>query len=114
LIGRRGRDSVLQLGAGGRDDDGDVRFADGRSQSLDALFISPRYRLNSKIAKQIGCEIQDGPLGQIIAVDDLKTTTVDGVYAVGDIARSMHNISFACADGVMAAMAVHRSLVLES
>jgi thioredoxin reductase len=39
-------------------------------------------------------------------------STVEGVYAAGDITRSMHNISFACADGVMAAMAVHRSLVL--
>lgn len=41
-------------------------------------------------------------------------TTVPGVFAVGDIARHMHNITFACADGVMAAMAIHRSQVLEA
>lgn len=91
-----------------------VRFADGRSQPVDALFISPRNHLNSKVAEQIGCDIQDGPIGQFITVDDMNMTTVEGVFAAGDIARTMHNISFACADGVMAAMTIHRSLVLES
>lgn len=90
-----------------------VRLADGRSRPLDAMFISPRNRLNSIVAEQVGCDIQDGPVGQIIRVDDLRRTTVDGVFAAGDIARAMHNITFACADGVMAAMAMHRSLVLE-
>lgn len=89
-----------------------IRFADGRSRPLDALFISPRSHLNSKIAERIGCDIQDGPLGQFITVDDVKMTTVARVFAAGDIARTAHNITFACADGVMAAMAIHRSLVL--
>jgi thioredoxin reductase len=90
-----------------------IRFADGRSRSLDALFISPRNRLNSEVAERLGCDIQDGPHGKFISVDDLKMTTMDGVFAAGDITRSMHNITFACGDGVMAAMAMHRSLVLE-
>jgi thioredoxin reductase len=38
-------------------------------------------------------------------------TTVTGVYAAGDITRSAHNVTWASADGVMAGMAVHRSLV---
>lgn len=91
-----------------------IRFADGRCQSLDALFISPQNRLNSTLAERVGCDIQHGPLGQNITVDDMRMTTMDGVYAAGDITRSMHNISFACADGVMAAMAVHRSLLLDT
>ncbi|MBN9309946.1 NAD(P)/FAD-dependent oxidoreductase [Devosia sp.] len=90
-----------------------IRFADGRSHPMEALFISPRNRLNSDLAGQIGCDIQDGPLGKIITVDDLNRTTVQGVFAAGDITRVAQNISFACADGVMAAMACHRSLILE-
>jgi thioredoxin reductase len=97
---------------GERDGLSAIRLADGRSRPLDALFISPRNRLNSEIAKQIGCDIQNGAVGQIITVDDMKMTTVEGVFAAGDVARLMHNITFACADGVMAAMAIHRSLVL--
>lgn len=89
-----------------------VRLVDGRHRQLDALFIGPRNRLNSPIAAQLRCDIQNGPSGQIITVDDTKMTTVSGVFAAGDISRSMHNITFACADGVMAAMAIHRSLVL--
>jgi len=32
------------------------------------------------------------------------------VSAAGDIARTAQNITFACADGVTAAMAIHRSI----
>jgi len=99
---------------GERDGLSSVRFIDGRSRLLDALFVSPRYRLNSILAEQIGCDIQDGSLGQIVTANDMKMTTVDGVFAAGDITRSMHSITFACADGVMAAMAMHRSMVLGS
>ena len=91
-----------------------LRLTDGRSRQLEALFIGPRYRLNSEIAGKLGCDVQSLPLGQIITVDDMKMTTVPGVFAAGDIARPMHNITFACSDGVMAAMTIHRSLVLAS
>ena len=91
-----------------------IQFADGRSRPLDALFISPQNRLNSTIAEGIGCNTQNGPLGQIITTDEMKMTTVEGVFAAGDITRAMHNITFGCADGVMAAMAIHRSLVLQN
>lgn len=89
-----------------------IRLADGTSRPVGALFVSPHYRLNSNIAARTGCDIQSGPLGQIITVDDRKMTTVEGIYAAGDISRAMQNVTFACADGVMAAMAIHRSLVL--
>jgi hypothetical protein len=56
----------------------------GRIQSLDALFVSPRYRLNSEVAEKIGCTIEAGPLGRVVATDEFKSTNVDGV-AVGDI-----------------------------
>jgi thioredoxin reductase len=49
-------------------------------------------------------------LGPSIAVDDMKTS-VPGVYAAGDIARGGgHAVTFASADGVMAGLAMHRSL----
>jgi thioredoxin reductase len=38
---------------------------------------------------------------------------VEDVYAAGDFTRGAHNITFACADGVMAAMAIHRSLIFD-
>lgn len=87
-----------------------VHLAEGRTRPLDALFIGPRNHLNSPIAEQLGCEIEEGPLGRIVKVDEMKMTTVAGVYAAGDITRAGHTITFACADGVMAGLAIHRSL----
>jgi thioredoxin reductase len=88
-----------------------IRFRDGREQPLDALFIGPRIRFNSSIAERLGCTMEAGPLGPMLTVDDMKATSVAGVYAAGDITRAGHTVTFACADGVMAALAIHRSLV---
>ena len=86
-------------------------FADGREQPLDALFIGPRNRFNSDVVERLGCTVEAGPLGSMLTVDDMKATSVAGVYAAGDITRVGHTVTFACADGVTAALAIHRSLV---
>jgi thioredoxin reductase len=88
-----------------------IVLADGRECALDALFVSPPYRLASDLASQLGCEIDHGLLGPLVVADEMKCTTVEGVYAAGDITREGHTVTFACADGVMAALAIHRSLV---
>jgi thioredoxin reductase len=86
-------------------------LADGRTRDLDALFIGPRNHLNSGIAEHLGCVLDDGPFGKVVRTDEMKMTTVPGVYAAGDITRSAHNVTWASADGVTAGSAVHRSLV---
>ncbi len=88
-----------------------IELMDGRTWGVDALYLGPRTRLNSEIAQQLGCELDEGAFGSIIRTDDTKMTTVSGVYAVGDITRSTHNATWASADGVTVGMAVHRSLV---
>ena len=88
-----------------------IELADGRMSGVDALFLGPRSRLNSGIAQQLGCAMDEAPFGPIIRTDPQKMTTVPGVYAAGDITRGAHSVTWACADGVMAAVAVHRSLV---
>lgn len=87
-----------------------VRLRNGVERPLDALFIGPSNRLNSDIAERLGCAVEVGPLGSVVTVDEMKATTVAGVYAAGDITRMAHAVTFACADGVMAALAIHRSL----
>ncbi len=91
-----------------------IELSDGRTSGVDALYLGPPTRLNSGIAQQLGCELDEGTFGSIIRTDDAKMTTVSGVYAAGDITRSTHNVTWASADGVMAGMAVHRSLIFES
>jgi thioredoxin reductase len=88
-----------------------LRLRNGAEHPLDALFVGPRNQLNSDLAARLGCVIEDGPLGSVITVDEMKATNIAGVYAAGDITRMGHTVTFACADGVMAALAIHRSLV---
>lgn len=88
-----------------------IELSDGRMSGVDALYLGPRTCLNSDIARQIGCELDEGPFGSIIRTDGTQMTTVPGVYAAGDITRAAHNVTWASADGVTAGMAVHRSLV---
>lgn len=88
-----------------------IRLRNGVEQPIDALFIGPRSRFNSDMAERLGCAVEDGPLGSVVTVDEMKATNVAGVYAAGDITRMGHTVTFACADGVMAALAIHRSLV---
>ncbi len=96
---------------GDRDQLTSIELADGRTSSIDALYLGPRTHLNSDIAHQLGCEMDEGPYGPIIRTDPQRMTTVPGVYAAGDITRAAHNVTWASADGVTAGVSLHRSLV---
>lgn len=88
-----------------------VELGDGRMAPADALYLAPRTRLNSGIAQQLGCELEEAPTGPIIRTDPQKATTAPGIFAAGDITRGAHNATWAIADGVMAGTVLHRSLV---
>lgn len=90
-----------------------VRLADGETVPLDALFTASRTRMASPLAEQLGCAFDDGMSGPIVRTTELRETTVPGVYAAGDAIRAMHNATLASADGVMAGIAAHRSMIPE-
>lgn len=90
-----------------------VVLANGRSFPLNGLFVIPRVHIASPLATQLGCTIEDAALGPIIATDSLKATSVPGVYACGDTARAMASVTFAVADGAMAGVATHQSLIFD-
>jgi len=87
-----------------------VRLEDGSRVNVEAVFIPVATRA-SPLAAALGCALEDAPSGPIVQVDALKQTSVAGVYAAGDTARGMHSIAFAAADGMMAGVALHRSLL---
>ena len=87
-----------------------VQLADGSAVDLVGLFTQPRSRLSSGIGEQLGCQHASGQFGPILKVDEMKQTTVPGVFAAGDAARAP-NVPLAVADGAMAGVAAHRSLV---
>lgn len=90
-----------------------VKLADGRRMAIHALFVASKTHMASPLAMQLGCAFNDGPLGPMIRVDELRQTSIPNVYAAGDAAIPMSNATLASASGVMAGVCVHRSLVME-
>lgn len=103
------REAVVS--AGGEGAGLELRLGDGRTRTLDALFLHPRIDFKTPFAEQLGCEIELGPLGPFYRTDENKETTVPGVFACGDVALPRPFVAFAVADGVRAGVAAHQSLV---
>jgi thioredoxin reductase len=87
----------------------DVVLQDGHTVRLNGLFTQPRTLLASPIAEQLGCALENGPMGLFIKVDDFKATSVANVFACGDAARAAGNVTLAVADGAMAGFGAHRA-----
>lgn len=56
-------------------------LTDGRTLTMNGLFTQPRTLISSPIAKQLGCALEDGPMGLFIKVDEGKATSVHNVFA---------------------------------
>lgn len=86
-----------------------VRFTGGRDMALDALFFHWGSDPASDLATVTGCE--SGRRGDLVVDRATMETTVPGVYAVGDIVGRPHLSISAAAEGVRAALSIHRSLL---
>lgn len=72
----------------------DVVLQDGRRRTING-FAQPRAVISSPIAEQLGCALEDGPVGLFIQVDQGKATSVLNVFACGDAARAAGNVTMA-------------------
>ena len=88
-----------------------VYLADGRTIRIAALFVGPKTHMSSPFAEQLGCEFEEGPMGLVIKTDAMKQTTIEGVFAAGDVSNPMQNATLASASGVMAGVGAHQSLM---
>ena len=88
-----------------------VKLANGRLVELAGLFVASLTQPSNRIAQDLGCEIAESPIGFYIKTDELKQTSVPGVFACGDLARPMGSVTFAIGDGAQAGFATHRSLI---
>lgn len=88
-----------------------VRLRDGRIVPLGAMFLMPRTRFVSDLATTLGCDLDNGPMGPYLKVDERKQTTVPGIFAAGDVAAPFPNATFASAAGVAAGSGAHQSLI---
>jgi thioredoxin reductase (NADPH) len=61
------------------------------------------------LAEDLGCEIDDER--PVIVVDEYKQTSIEGIYAIGDLVRGSQLAITSAADGAIAAIAINKSLL---
>jgi thioredoxin reductase len=88
-----------------------VRFEDGDALECDALFFNLGTKMSGDLHEGLGCRL-DEECG-LVAVDDEQQTSVRGVYAAGDITPHSQLAVVAAAEGAMAAIHIHKSLIPE-
>lgn len=84
-----------------------VRMEDGGHVPGAAVFFSYAHRPANSLAAGLGCELDDD--GQLV-VNGFQLTTVDGVYAAGDLIPGLQLVSIAMGHGVAAGIACATSL----
>lgn len=84
-------------------------LADGSEKELKALYTDSYFEQHCKIPEQLGCTIT--PTGHI-AVDDLRRTSIHGVFASGDNSSS-RSVSSAVFTGSSAALGINQEMVDE-
>ncbi len=88
----------------------ELEMQDGGVFSLSGLFVAPQIHLGPLVA-QLGCELEESPMGSIVKTDAMQATSIPGVFACGDVARAAGSITFTIADGAMAGLSTHRTLM---
>ncbi|MFB6140399.1 MAG: NAD(P)/FAD-dependent oxidoreductase [Halosimplex sp.] len=93
-----------------RDDGGwleSFEFEDGSVREYRGGFPMYGSEYNTDLHEALGCEINDDGT---VAVDDHGRTSVDGVYAVGDVTPGHNQIPVAMGQGAKAGIAIHMDL----
>jgi thioredoxin reductase len=87
-----------------------VCFDDGDALEADALFFNLGTIPASNLHEMLGCKL-DEDCGLIWVDHEDQQTSVEGVYAAGDITPRSQLAVVAAAEGAMAAIHIHKSLI---
>lgn len=82
-------------------------FSDGTVTAFDALYPALGCAVHSDLVAQLGVRCNDD--GQI-HVDDHQQTSIEGIYAAGDVVNALNQIAVAFGHAAIAATAIHNSL----
>ncbi|MEF8784892.1 MAG: NAD(P)/FAD-dependent oxidoreductase [Haloarculaceae archaeon] len=84
-----------------------MEFEDGTRREYRGGFAMYGSKYNTDLAEQLGCDINDDGT---IAVDDHGATSVDGVWAVGDVVPGHNQVPVAMGQGARAGIDIHYGL----
>jgi thioredoxin reductase len=85
-----------------------VQLEDGERLPAQRIFFHLGAEPRSDLGRQLACRLDNTGY---LHVDRGQETNTPGVYAIGDITGPPHLASIAAADGVRAALSIHRSLL---
>lgn len=90
------------------DEECEIIFDEGK-EKFRGIFLKPDFIFNNELALQAGCKT--GESGEVI-VDDFQQTSVEGIFAAGDLTRThFHQVAVAAASGLQAGICVNNSLL---
>ena len=81
----------------------------GERVPVQRLFFNIKVERSCTLAESLGCEV--APDKPNVKVDEHRMTTVEGVWAVGDLVEGSQLAITAAADGAIAAIAINKSLL---
>ena len=84
-----------------------MELQNGECRSFDVLYSALGCRVHSELAKALGARCNDS--GNL-EVDPKQCTSVEGLYAAGDVVSDLHQLSVAEGHAAIAATAIHNSL----
>ncbi len=84
-------------------------LSSGERVAVDALFFVIGVERSCLLAENMGCRVKTRAPN--IVVDDYKQTSIEGVYAVGDLVPGSQLAITSAADGAIAALAINKSLL---
>lgn len=90
-----------------------VEMHDGRIIELDSIFTAPRPVPLDEPLRQLGAERVERPAGSFVAVDQTGRTSVEGVWAIGNVVNEAANVAISIGAGALAAGALNHELILD-
>jgi thioredoxin reductase len=84
-------------------------LATGERVPVQRIFFSIHVQRTSTLAEDLGCEVD--PEKPNVVVDEHRKTTVDGVWAIGDLVAGAQLAITSAADGAIAAIDINKSLL---
>lgn len=84
-----------------------VTCKDGTMHDIDVLYPALGCTIRSDLALRLGAAANE--IGNLV-VDDHQRTSVEGLYAAGDVVSDLHQLSVAIGHAAVAATAIHNEL----
>ncbi|MDB5191454.1 MAG: NAD(P)/FAD-dependent oxidoreductase [Segetibacter sp.] len=87
-----------------------IVFKDGTEEACDAIFFVNGFTQQCNLAEAFGCEMSKKG---VVKANKFQQTNIPGLYVAGDVARDMHFVVVAAAEGAKAGVSINKELQKE-